>query len=212
MNFFLKAALPVRRLGILPGTFNPVTVAHLELARSGLESLDEIVFVLPRAFPHKTYAGASFSERVEMLSHAVRREPRFSIAGSEGGLFVEIARECRAAYGSHTSLTFLCGSDAAERIAGWDYGDPNALQVMLGDFRLLVAHRGGEYTPPPHLTTAIHTVRLPGHAQPVSATEVRERIARGEEWEHLVPAPARDLARTIYAIARPELPGTSPHC
>ena len=70
-----------------------------------------------------------------MLRHAVRREPRFSIAGSEGGLFVEIARECRIAYGSDTSLTFLCGSDAAERIAGWDYGAPNAFPVMLGEFR-----------------------------------------------------------------------------
>src|SRR5438270_8661990 len=98
MEFFQRASLPVRRLGILPGTFNPITVAHLALARAALRHVDEVVFVLPRVFPHKTYSGASFAERVEMLRVAVAREEVFSIAAADGGLFAEIARECRAAY------------------------------------------------------------------------------------------------------------------
>src|SRR3954470_17722032 len=114
MEFFQRAARDTKRLGILPGTFNPVTVAHMALARAALSHVQEVVFVLPRVFPHKPYSGASFDERVELLRAAIE-EPEFSIATADGGLFVEIAEECREAYGPETRLTLLCGRDAAER-------------------------------------------------------------------------------------------------
>src|SRR5438270_12394355 len=106
MEFFQRASLPVRRLGILPGSFNPVTVAHLALARAALAHVDEVVFVLPRVFPHKNYSGASFGDRVAMLRAAAANQTAFSIATAEGGLFVEIARECREAYGDRVRLAF----------------------------------------------------------------------------------------------------------
>src|SRR5437764_13792105 len=102
--------VPVR-LGILPGTFNPPTRAHLALAEAALKHVDEVLFVLPREFPHKVYEGASFDERMEML-RAAADQPRFSIASTGGGLFIEIARECRETYGD-AALCFLCGRDAA---------------------------------------------------------------------------------------------------
>src|ERR1039458_7945743 len=68
------------RLGVLPGTFNPVTVAHLALAEAALTIVDEVVFVLPRQFPHKTYSGAAFEQRAELLEMALEGEPRFSAA------------------------------------------------------------------------------------------------------------------------------------
>jgi nicotinic acid mononucleotide adenylyltransferase len=37
-----------------------------------------------------------------------------------------------------------------------------------------------------------------GHEE-VSSTEVRERIARGEPWEHLVPEKIRARVREIYS-------------
>ena len=117
MQFFRRAKGAPNRLGILPGTFNPVTVAHLALAQAALSAVDEVVFVLPRIFPHKSYSGASFEQRIQMLQTALHPQAPLSIASSEGGLFVEIAAECRAAYPAGTRLTFLCGRDAAERIA-----------------------------------------------------------------------------------------------
>ena len=84
------------------------------------------MFVLPRQFPHKTYSGASFEQRKELLSLALAAHPRFSAAVSENGLFVEIADECRECYGADVQLSFLCGRDAAERIVNWDYGRPEA--------------------------------------------------------------------------------------
>src|SRR5215471_17562401 len=113
MEFFRRATGVPARLGIFPGTFNPVTVAHLALARAALSHVDEIVFVLPREFPHKNYSGASFEDRVAMLL-AAAIATAFSIATTESGLFIDIVRECRAAYGDDVRLACLCGRDAAE--------------------------------------------------------------------------------------------------
>ncbi|MGD0771331.1 MAG: adenylyltransferase/cytidyltransferase family protein [Candidatus Solibacter sp.] len=190
------------RLGVLPGTFNPVTVAHLALADAALALVDEVVFVLPRHFPHKTYSGASFEQRVELVETAVAGEPRFSAAASDGGLFVEIARECRRAYGGDVRLTFLCGRDAAERIANWDYGHTGAFREMLAEFDFLVAARYGEYYPPESLSGSFARLELNGAFDHVSASEVRARISSGEPWEHLVPASVRRRVAEIYTSGR----------
>src|SRR4051795_527731 len=106
MEFFQRAHGLPTRLGILPGAFNPVTIAHLALARASLRDVDEVVFILPRVFPHKTYSGAAFDDRVEMLRAATSGESTFSIATADGGLFLEIAAECREAYGPRVRLAF----------------------------------------------------------------------------------------------------------
>ena len=203
LEFFHRASTPPARLGILPGTFNPVTVAHLGLAEAALELVDEVVFVLPRVFPHKTYSGAAFEQRVDLLRSAIANQPAFSVAATDHGLFVEIAHACRAAYGGDTRLSFVCGRDAAERIIEWDYGDLKVVPDMLGEFDLLVADRGGTYWPPNEFSHAICRLPLENTFDPISATEVRERIARAEPWEHLVPAAIREQVREIYRATGP---------
>ena len=198
MDFFRRADGRPSRLGILPGTFNPLTIAHMQLALAALPLVDEVVLVLPRLLPHKPYVGATFEQRVEMLQAAVAGDPSISIASVDRGLFWEIAEDCRAAYGDQTRLTFLCGRDAAERIAGWDYGHPDAFAGMLKTFDLLVAARSGEYQPPPQYSHGIRPLILPGEFDHVSASEVRHRISQGEAWEHLVPRGIRDQVRRIY--------------
>ncbi len=198
MQFLRRADGRPSRLGILPGTFNPITIAHMALARAALAHVDEVVYVLPRVFPHKPYGRASFAQRVELLCMAAGEDRNFSVAAADGGLFLEIAAECRAAYGNHVALTFLCGRDAAERIVNWDYGRRGALGEMLRQFDLLVAARGGPYEPPPEFRAAIRSLELAGPYDHVSATEVRAMMARGEAWEHLVPAALRQRVREIY--------------
>ena len=197
MEFFRRATGKPARLAVFPGTFNPVTVAHLSLASAALAVADEVLFVLPRTFPHKTYFGASFDQRVDLLRLALHGSDDISIASSQGGLFVEIASECRQTYGD-IQLSFLCGRDAAERIANWDYGDPDAFRGMLQQFDLLVAARAGEYVPPEHQRDSFTSLALPESLDNVSASEIRARIARGEAWEHLVPPSIRRRVREIY--------------
>jgi nicotinate (nicotinamide) nucleotide adenylyltransferase len=188
-------------LGILAGTFNPPTRAHVCLARAALGRVDEVLFVLPRAFPHKSYGEVGFAERLEMLAAALKDEPRFSIATSEGGLFIEMARECREVYPPETRLVFLCGRDAAERIVNWDYGEPWAFLKMLDEFELLVAPRGGPYLPPEAMRRKIHSLEC--DCGEISATEVRERIRHGEPWEALVPREIVEMVRERYGRRNP---------
>jgi nicotinate-nucleotide adenylyltransferase len=180
------------KIGVLAGAFNPVTRAHVELAESARAIVDQIVCVLPRTYPHKDLHGADLDQRLEML-HRIGHRGQIT----EGGLFIDIARELRRS-NPQGDLYFICGRDAAERVLTWDYGQPAAINRMLEEFHLLVAARHGHFDPPPHLRHRIHALNTTANLDEVSSTEVRRRIAATEPWEHLVPEPIVDMVREIY--------------
>ena len=187
------ASLGTGRLGILAGSFNPPTRAHMALARSAFAEVDEVLFVVPRVFPHKEYQNASLEDRVHMLQLCAAGEPRFSIAVSEGGLFLEIASEVRAHYPA-SDLYFLCGRDAAERIVNWDYGRPGAVEGMLEAFSLLVAQREGHYEAPESIRHRVKGLPIEGFDE-FSSTLVRDRAAN---WRDLVPEEIHEEVERIY--------------
>jgi len=198
MEFFRRAAGNPSRIGVFPAAFHPPTRAHLAVAQAALGEVDEVLFVLPQRFPHKKYETVRFEDRLELILTATAEERRFSVAASDGGLFIEIARECRAAYGDRVELWFLCGRDAAERIVNWDYGDPGAFRRQLEEFGLLVADREGPYEPPPGLRHRIRRLRIDAGYNDVSATRVREGIQHGGNWRDLVPPSIADRVGQLY--------------
>ncbi len=198
MEFYRQTFGTPHKVGILAGSFNPPTIAHLELALAASRDVELILWVVPRVFPHKEYSGATLEQRVEMLDAAGPAIPH-AIASTGQGLFIDIARECRDHYGTEVQLSFICGRDAAERILRWDYGRAGVVEEMLGEFELLVAPRGGHFSPPAEHRHRIHALQVRGGHEEVSSTEVRQRIARGEPWEHLVPEKIRERVREIYS-------------
>jgi nicotinate (nicotinamide) nucleotide adenylyltransferase len=198
VRFYRRSNGRPQKLGVLAGSFNPPTIAHEELVSAARFHVDEVLCVVPSVFPHKEYLGATLEQRLEMLA-AAESMAHGSIATSEKGLFIDIARECQAHYGSGTRLYFICGRDAAERILAWDYGRPGVVEEMLREFELLVAGRGGGFRPPAEFQHRVHPLGLRGIHDQVSSTEVRERIARGEPWEHLVPATIVKRVKEIYS-------------
>jgi nicotinate-nucleotide adenylyltransferase len=186
------------KVGILAGSFNPLTVAHLELAEAATQCVDLIVCVVPKIFPHKVFSGATLEQRLQMLDAAGLPIPH-AIASTGQGLFIDIARECRENYGTQAQLSFICGRDAAERILHWDYGREGVVEEMLREFELLVAPRGGHFSPAEEHRHRIHALEVRSGHEQVSSTEVRDRIARGDPWEHLVPEKIRQRVREIYS-------------
>jgi nicotinate-nucleotide adenylyltransferase len=196
MEFLTRASGKPARLGVFPATFNPPTRAHQALVRSALARVDEVLLVLPRVFPHKQFDGATFEQRCEMMRALAMAEARTSAAVSEGGLFVEIARECRAVYSS-AELIFLCGRDAAERIIHWPH--EASIERVLEEFAILVAARGGEYQPPAHLEGRVQALPLDCDYSEISATELRRRIRDRANWEELAPPELTELIGRFYS-------------
>lgn len=184
----------MKRIGVLAGAFNPLTRAHVALISAARPSVDEIVCVVPKVFPHKEFHGAALEDRVEMLHRA---SDGYRVHVSDRGLFIDIARELRSE-STDAEIVFICGRDAAERIVGWDYGPSGSIERLLDEFQLLVAARGGEYLPPAHLSDRVGVLALDQSLDEVSSTEVRRRIAAGKPWEHLVPAAIVDLVGRLY--------------
>lgn len=199
MEFHTRSAAMPKSLAILAGGFNPPTLAHRELVLAASLHVDEVLCVLPRAFPHKDYFGATVDQRLDMLARSELPQS-VSIATTGRALFIDIAHECREHYGMSPNLYFLCGADAAERVLSWDYGRPGVVEEMLENFELLVASRNRRaLSPPAQHAGRVHALQLSDDFHNVSSTEVRERIKMGLAWEHLVPARIVETVRAIYS-------------
>ena len=187
LEFLYRGARNPARVALFPGTWNPPTVAHAGIARIARNHADEVIWVLPRTFPHKDFEGADFDARRGMLDILAREHPGFSAAVSEGGLYSEIAREARDYFGPETGIALVLGRDAAERIAAWDYGAPGVFDDFVRRYKLLVAARRGEYEPAAQHRNFISTLPMESSWDDVSSSEVRRRIAGGKDWRALVP-------------------------
>jgi nicotinate (nicotinamide) nucleotide adenylyltransferase len=196
MRFVHKAAGAPKSIAVLAGAFNPPTAAHLALATAALDLVDQVILAIPRSFPHKQFEGATLEQRLVMLQRIAGSTPSLSAAVADGGLFVEIAREARAHY-PEAGIYLLCGRDAAERIVGWDYGEPDFASRMLEEFKLLVAPRAGEFVPPELLRHAVHLLP-PVNYDECSSTYLRSAIQAGADWRGLIPGERADLVEQIY--------------
>jgi nicotinic acid mononucleotide adenylyltransferase len=195
---FLRRVSPARSsAAIFPGAWNPPTIAHLEIARRSLDLVEEVVFAIPREFPHKEWQGASREKRLEWLIRLADDDPRFSVALSEGGLFLDMTRELRA-INPVRQIFVLCGGDAAHRAITWDYGSGEPIEPQLEEYSLLVAPRPSPYTPPPRLTGKVIPLPLPEELALVSSTAVREALESGRDWAHLIPELLQKSVRDCY--------------
>lgn len=184
------------RVAVFPGAWNPPTRAHVEISRAARAHADEAIWVMPKAFPHKGFEGASFEARLRMLE-ALAKEEGFSAAVSDGGLYAEIAAEASEFFKGTPEIVLVCGRDAAERMAAWDYGVPGVFEELLRRHRLLVASRNGEYRGGERGERIVRLAMGRDWSE-VSSSEVRRRIAEGEDWRGLVPPSLAGMVKDLY--------------
>jgi nicotinate-nucleotide adenylyltransferase len=184
------------RLGVLGGAYNPITRAHLLLARCSREQgkLDEIIFVLPKILPNKPLVGVSVEQRLEMMRLGASSIPYISLGVCSHGLFLDICTALQQIYPQKLEIFFITGRDAAERILSWPYNDPAAaLAEMFAGFQLLVFERQGKLQLPENplvqkYLNRIHPLEIRENLDHISSTKVRQRIRAGQPIKGLVPA------------------------
>lgn len=188
------------RLGVFGGTFDPVHVGHLAIARAALEAvpLDRVLFVPARRSPLKERGPfASEADRLAMLETAISDEPRFSLSHAElereGPSYTVETLERLA---GDDELFLILGSDALADFPRWK--DPERIARLV---TLLVADRPG--TPVPAADAPVRMFDAP--RLDISSRELRARVARGRSLRYLVPEAAwRHIeARGLYRTEGP---------
>ncbi len=194
--------------GVLGGTFNPVHLAHLRLAEVARETLglERVLFVPSGEPPLKSEDIAPAADRLCMLRHATTSNPSFEVLDLElkragPSYTVDTLREL-SGDPLASPLWFILGSDALSDVERWV--QPATLFTLAS---FAVVERPGRLGSPRELLPAdlsesfrdgpdglVHESgtelrMLPFAPLGISASEIRERIARGKSIRYLVPDP-----------------------
>jgi nicotinamide-nucleotide adenylyltransferase len=132
------------RVGLLPGSFNPPTDAHLALAAAGRAAgLDSVVYLLAkRTVDKERLTGLRLEERLALLGDLARPSGD-AVAFVNRGLYVDQARAIRGALPEATELVFLVGHDKIVQIFDRRYYTDRdaALRELFALSSFLVAPR-----------------------------------------------------------------------
>lgn len=181
------------RTAIFGGTFDPIHCAHVVVAREAAETfyLDRVLFI-PAANPPLKEAGASYEDRYKMVELVCARDPRFIASrleeGREKSYSIHTIERVKAMNGE---VFFIIGADAFAEIRSW-----RRWQDVLKAVEFIVVARPGHiYSSPP----GARVYRLETVALPVSSSEIRQALARGETPAEL-PREVADYirARGLY--------------
>ena len=136
-------------VGILAGSFDPLTHAHGALARAALHAggLDALYFALSRRTVDKEgVMRPSQADRALVLRRYAERHQRHGVLYFNRGLYAEQAAAARAAFPDAREVAFVVGFDKARQIFDPRYYNHRdaALGELFGAVTLLVAPRGDD--------------------------------------------------------------------
>ena len=201
-------------IGIFGGTFDPIHYGHLRVALEVWEALQlaELRLIPARQPPHRTTPGASPEQRLALLQLAVSEQPGFRVDGRElqrGGpsYTVDTLASLRAEY-PDTPLCLLLGQDAFAKLDTW-----SRWAQLFRLAHLVVLTRPGHWPVlSSELQAAVTAQRVSAVSElrqqvagglwfqavtplAISATHIRELLARGQSPRYLLPD-------TVYAFIR----------
>jgi nicotinate-nucleotide adenylyltransferase len=180
-------------LGLLGGAFDPPHLGHVQLARAALE-LYELprVLVLVVADPGHKETTTPAEVRLELARLAFEDLPRAEVELDSHGRTVDALEELQP----HDAV-FILGGDEFADFPSWK--EPARVLELV---RLGVALRPG--VPDERVQAALARLSAPGRVSffemtpvPVSSSEVRDHLRRGESIRELVPGPVADAIERL---------------
>lgn len=210
----------VRRVGLLCGSFNPLTLAHTALAERTrvVMGLDCVLFTLAKVTVEKErVTGMSLEDRLLLLSLYAERHAGHGVALVNRGLYYEQAQAFRALLGERVALSFVVGMDKLLQILNPKYyrDREDALQQLFSLTSLVVANRGAmaheefaqllERPENRAYRSHLHFCPLSDEVAEVSATAVRDGLAAGHAIDALVPEETAAFLAETRAFRPPEL-------
>ncbi|MBQ3794740.1 MAG: nicotinate-nucleotide adenylyltransferase [Butyrivibrio sp.] len=186
-----QEAIPLKRIGVLGGTFDPIHNQHVAVAAAVYRELacDE-VWLMPNGVPpHKQDRKiASGKDRIAMIEYAIADYPYMKVCTyqvDQGGLsYVGQDFEQFNKMYPNTDFYFVIGADNAYTIDKWLYFD-----LLIQNCNIAVAGRevqGQEKTLAEQIaylnsTYDLNIVSLQFQSEPVSSTLVRDKLKNGED-------------------------------
>jgi len=183
------------KLGLFGGSFDPVHLGHLLVARAAREeaALDRIFFILAAQSPFKaSAASASANERLRLLRLALAGDTTAEVDDREirrGGISFSI--DTVRAYGKEfpgAELYYLIGADQTSQLYLWRESAELARLVQF-----LIIPRPGESIA--KLAPNFRGQPLSGFPLGVSSSEIRRRVKSGLPIDQLVPAAVAEAVK-----------------
>ena len=201
----LRAA---RRVGVLAGSFNPPTLAHVQLAANAcaLAHLDVVLWSISRVTVDKeAVTHASLPQRLALLTALSESLPQMAVGFVNRGLYAEQAAALRLALPATDTISFIVGFDKIVQIVDRRYyADRDAaLHDLFSAADLLVAPRDDAteadlttlFARDENMPYASHIRYLPlaPALRDLASSDLRARIAAGQPIDDAVPPEALAL-------------------
>lgn len=170
-----------RPIGILGGTFDPAHNAHLAIASAALRALglEKILWLPTGTPPYRPAPVAAAAHRLAMLKLAIAHEPRYAVDDRElrpgaSGFTYDSVRELRET-NPEAEFTLLMGADQYAKRESWHrWADIEKLCGIA-----VIARPGWNIDAKPRT--------IPMTPMAIAASDIRARIARGEDVSAMLP-------------------------
>ena len=188
-------ARPMKRIGLLGGSFDPVHLGHLLVAQAALEELglDRLFFIPAAQSPFKPDPKPiPANERLRLLRLALAGETSCEIDEQElnrGGVSytIDTVRDYSRRFPA-VELFYLIGADNVSQLPKWREASELA---RLAEF-VAIPRPGQAVTPFP---PPFRGRTLVGFPLGVSSSQIRARVKAGSPIDHLVPAMVAEAIR-----------------
>ena len=195
-----------KRIALYGGTFDPVHLGHLEVARriSELFEIEQVLFIPAQLAPHKTGRPVTAPiHRYAMLALATADDPRllistFELDAPDRRYTVDTVAELQHQLGAETELFFIMGADSWSEIKTW-----REWERLLKLTSHIVVTRPGYEMPPAPAELKEQIFFSDAVMKDISATNIRRLASEGryDELDQMVPASVANYIRK-YGIYR----------